>query len=340
MASLARAWAGAKLLTLASRRAALNLNVKQTRNMKLYRERTIRAMYWRGRSFDLVKYPERKQADFQNWNYRAEIFAFSRRIQENLSETTLVRVFAHPSYVDSIKKQQLKYDLPSIDIESNADLVTRGNQILDHCIKAYLRYTYSRLPEEGIASIADYLMSELVLADVAKWIGCKDIIMTAEWPPQPRTMADTVRALVAAIECDLDFDRAWRFIVDIIISYLNDKDILDDVWHIPNPRETLNLILANSQLPSYEPRLMFQVGVKTVEACHMIGLYSNQKLLGSSSGETLPIAEECAALDALQRLFDLRESRAPLVYGEAAERIDYKAHTREHDHIKTWRFEL
>lgn len=297
-------------------------------------------MYWRGRSFDLVKYPERRKDEFQNWNYRAEMFAFSRRIQENLSETTLERVFAHPSYVERVKNEQLKYDVPSTQIESNATLVARGDQILDETIKAYLRHAYSRVPEDGIASIANYLMSETVLADIAKWLGCKDIIMSAEWPPSARTMADTVRALVAGIELDLDLGRARRFIADMVISYLNDKDILDDVWRIPNPRETLNLILANSQLPSYEPRLMFQVGARSLEACHLVGLYSNKRLLGSSAGETLPIAEECAALDALQRLFDLRDGREPLIYGEAADSIDYMAHMRDHDYIKTWRFEL
>lgn len=336
MAGLARAWSGARTLAL----AVTSINVRQTRNMRIFREKTIRAMYWRGRSFDVVKYPERRKNEFQTWNYRAEMFAFSRRIQENLSEATLERVFAQPSYVERVKKEQLEYDVPSTQIESNAALVTRGAQILDETIKAYLRHVYSRVPEDGIASIAGYLMSDVVMADIAKWIGCKDIIMCAEWPPSEQTMANTVRALVAGIECDLDLGRARRFIADMIISYLNDKDILDDVWHIPNPRETLNLILANSQLPRYEPRLLFQVGLRSVEACHLIGLYSNKRLLGSSAGETLPIAEECAALDALQRLFDLRDSREPLIYGEAADMIDYKAHMREHDHIKTWRYEL
>lgn len=317
-----------------------SLMKQQTRALRLYKERTVRLMYWRGRSFDAMKYAERRRSEFQDWNYRSEIFAFSRRLQENLSEDTLRKVFAHQSYIDSLQRNQARYDLPSLKIASNGELVTRGVELLDDSIKPYLRHQFTHMPEDGIVSMNDYLQSDKVLADVAKWFGCKEIVLTAEWPPSELTMANTVRALIAGIEADLGVERVRRFVVDMIISYLNDKDILDDVWHIPNPRETLNLILKNSQLPAYEPRIMFQTGVRTLEPCHIVGLYVNHKFLGSNAGETLSIAEDCAALDALQRLFDLKEDRAPYIYGEASENIDYDAHTKEHAYVRTWQFKL
>lgn len=313
---------------------------QQTRTMRLYRERTVRLMYWRGRSFDKVEYPERKRDEFQDWNYRSEIFAFSRRLQENLSQDTLLRIFSHQSYVDRLQKNQTELDLPSVNIKSNIELVSKGDQLLSDCIKPYLRHFFSQMPEDGIICINNYLQSDTVLADVAKWIGCKDIVLTSEWPPSSLTMANTVRALIAGIEMELGIKRVRRFVVDIIISYLNDKHILDDIWHIPNPRESLNLILRNSQLPAYEPRLMFQTGIQTLEPCYLVGLYVNQKLIGSSAGETLDIAEDCAALDALQRLFDLKDNRQPYIYGEDSEKIDYEAHMSEHAYVKTWHFKL
>lgn len=294
-------------------------------------------MYWRGKSFDRVEYQKDRRDQRSEWNYRSEIFAFSRRLQENLSEDTLIRLFTHPSYLDRLQSQQKQINLPEVKMESNAEFAHRGKILLDEIIKPYLRYNFDRLPEDGIESITNYLCSEPVASDIAKWIGCKDLVLTSEWPPASTTMADTVYALVAAIESDLGLDRARRFIVDIVITYLNDKDVLDDVWNIPNPREALNLVLANSQLPSYEPRIMFQTGINTIESCHIVGLYTNQKFLGSSAGETLPIAEECAALDALQRMFDLTDNRRPLIYGPASETIDYSSYTKKHDYIKTWR---
>ena len=318
----------------------LGLYYQQTRNLRVHQEKTVRAMYWRGRSFDKVQYQHNARSSRDDWNYRSEIFAFSRRVQENLSEDTLRQVFAHPSYLEGLKQDQTKFNLPDIGLKSNEGLVQRGSSLLTNHIRPYLRFTFDKVPEDGIVQISNYLESDQVLSDIADWIGCKEIILSADYPPDAKTMADTVKAFVSGIEADLDSNRARRFIIDMIISYLNDKDVLDDIWIIPNPEETLKLILKNSSLPEYEPRIMFQTGVKTLEPCHVVGLYVNQKLIGSSAGETLEIAKHCAALDSLQRLFDLKENRAPFVYGEASEKIDYSAYSKEHAYIKEWRINL
>lgn len=304
--------------------------------MRLYKINTLKAMYWRNRSFDVVKYPERRRDEAQEWNYRSEIFAFSRRLQENLGEDTLRQIFAHPCYIENLKKREASLDLPATNIESNESLVTRGSTLLDETLKPYMRCMLDKVPEEGIIAITNYLRSEPVMADIAKWFGCKDIILASEWPPKPSVMADTVYALLAGIEKDLGYERVRRFVIDMIASYINDKDILDEIWTIPNPKESLNHILANSKLPAYEPRIMFQTGVRTLESCYVVGLYSGEKFLGSSPGETLAIAEECAALDTFQRFFDLRDCRRPFIYGDKAEQIDYKPHEQEHRYMKDW----
>lgn len=308
--------------------------------MKMYKEKTVREMYWRGRSFDRVVYPERRPEENLVWNYRAEIFAFSRRLQENLSEDTLRKVFTHQDYVDSMKTKQAQLGLPDTNVISNSEFIARGYILLDECLKPYLRHNFDRLPEDGIEAITNYLKSEQVLADIAKWIGCKDIILTVEWPPNERVLTETVYAVLAGIENDLGLKRVRRFVVDMIATYLDDKDIFDDIWLLPNPKETLNLILSGNKLPSYEPRIIFQTGVKTIESCHVVGVYVNKKLLGSSSGETLAIAEECAVLDALKSLFDLKDDRAPLIYGEASETIDYDHHKKKHDDLASWKCEI
>lgn len=312
------------------------INHQQTRSMRIYRERTVRLMYWRSRSFDIYN-KERRRSEFKDWNYRSEIFAFSRRLQENISEDTLREVFSHPSYIDSMKQTQQEYNLPEANIRSNQELVQRGMQLLDDCIKPYLRYTFNRMPEDGIVDITAYLKSDEVLAHIADLLGCKEIILSSEYPPSNQLMADTVRAFIGGVNRDLGRERVQRFIVDIILTYLDDKSILDDIWIIPNPKETLNLLLSNSGLPNYEPRIMFQTGINTLEPCHIVGLYVNERYIGSNGGETLEIAEHCAALNALERLFDLTHSRAPYVYGEASSKIDYAAHNKEHNYIKTWK---
>lgn len=314
-------------------------NICQTRGLRYFQEKLIKLMYWRGRSFDKVDL-EFKRSDQQDWNYKTEIYAFSRRLQENLSEDTLRRVFTNPSYISSLEKDGGQYDMPMIQLDSNEELVNRGITLMDDIIKPYMRHHFDKMPEEGIAAITDYLKSEEVLANIAKWIGCKDIILTAEYPPSSAAMASTVPAIIAGIEKDLGFERARRFIVDMIITYIHDLPIMEKIWQIPHPRETLNMILEGSGLPSYEPRIIFQTGIKTLEACHVIGLYSNKNFLGSSAGETLDIAEECASLDAMMRLFDLKNNRRPLTFGDKSELIDYSLHTKPHPELTNWKFEL
>lgn len=310
------------------------------RSMRIFRERTVRAMYWRGRSFDRVKYAPTRRDELLEWNYKSEIYAFSRRLQENMSEDTLRKVMTHPDYVKKLLEKQKQFNLPSQDIEANDQLVSRGNKLLDNCIKPYLRCHLKQVPEDGIIAINNYLKSEPVLADMAQWFGCNDLILTTEYPPDESTKAATVLALVAGIEQDLGLDRMRRFVVDMMISYLHQKEILDDVWIIPNPRETLNLILVNSQCSIYEPRIVFQTGIKTLEACHVVGLFTNQKFLASSPGETLEIAEDCAALIALQRLFGLTDDRQPFTYGDKANSIAYDSHMKEHEYLRHWRFNI
>ena len=48
----------------------------------------------------------------------------------------------------------------------------------------------------------------------------------------------------------------------------------------------------------------------------MVGLYIEDRFLSKGSGETLDIAEEMAARDALRRLFGTGEDSAPLPYGD------------------------
>lgn len=52
-----------------------------------------------------------------------------------------------------------------------------------------------------------------------------------------------------------------------------------------------------------------------------MGLYVDEKFLSKGSGETLEIAEEMAARDALRRLFGTGEEAAPLPFGEKARKF-------------------
>jgi large subunit ribosomal protein L44 len=53
-------------------------------------------------------------------------------------------------------------------------------------------------------------------------------------------------------------------------------------------------------------------------AAFIVGIYLNENFLAKGSGETIEIAEEMAARDALRRIYGTGEETAPLPYGERA----------------------
>lgn len=142
-------------------------------------------------------------------------------------------------------------------------------------------------------------MSDEVLSEVAKWIGCIDLVLAEVWwfnqlfqrhnydshwisqdfPPEPSTLAKTVKALIGAIAEDHNRRRAENFTLDFILTFLVDKDLMQ-IWEIPNPRHNLKAILSRERLPAPEYRLIRESAVGTIEACYVIGIYCDKELIG------------------------------------------------------------
>ena len=81
------------------------------------------------------------------------------------------------------------------------------------------------------------------------------------------------------------------------------------------------------QSPDYSSRQVFScscllvcfiisiTGPDTILASHLVGLYCNKELIGQSYGETLEIAEEMAARDALRNIMQTAEHSQPRPWG-------------------------
>ena len=59
---------------------------------------------------------------------------------------------------------------------------------------------------------------------------------------------------------------------------------------------------------------MWVNGQDTILACYHIGVYCDKELIGRSPGETIEIAQDMAARDALRVLFHFDECSTPLPY--------------------------
>jgi len=69
------------------------------------------------RKIEHNRFPERttpkanKRSNFIEWNYRAELYAFGKRLGENFEESLLTRAFIDKSFIHEEKKRQEELDL-------------------------------------------------------------------------------------------------------------------------------------------------------------------------------------------------------------------------------------
>lgn len=73
--------------------------------------------------------------------------------------------------------------------------------------------------------------------------------------------------------------RAEMFVADFIIPQLVAKDI-NELWTIHNPMGLLVALLKAEGRGEPEPRLLWSSAKNTIMAVHLVGIYSDKKLIG------------------------------------------------------------
>lgn len=261
--------------------------------------------------------PIPRRSSFTDWNYQAELMALQARIGEQFDKELLARAFVTESHVKlEIKKQEeLGVDV-STGLVDNSELAEKGLGVINKALIRWIRGALPQLPEEGIMSVTDYLTKEIMLADIAFHLGLRELVLSEEYPPSANTLAHSLQALIGAL-ARTDSTRADKFVTDIIATQLAGKDI-NDIWSLTDPMKTLTNILTASGLSPPESRLLWQTGPVTVLSSHMVGVFCNKEIIGHSPGESIEIAEEMAARDALRNIFNTSDARAPLPFGQEA----------------------
>lgn len=218
---------------------------------------------------------------FVEWNYRAELFAFGKRLQEEFDMSLLNTAFTQQSYIakEEAKQRELGIEEADIQMAHNLDLSKRGADIAKEYVEAFLKYSLPKVPFEGQKSIASFLLNTEMLSNVAFNLGMKDLLLDAEYPPSNESMAQSLLAVIGALEQSTGVERAFLFVRDFICTQLNQKDTLD-LWPIENPNELLKKVCKENKLAVPEPRLLGDCGKNTVLAAYHVGLYSDKKLIG------------------------------------------------------------
>lgn len=300
------------------------VHFNQVRNMRKSFAQVSKAMRIRRELLGPDKL--RKRSDWYGWDYDSELYAFSKRLHENITSETMRCIFVHDSYIhmEEQKRKEMSVSDIQINLKSNTDLSARGEDILKNFLSRYLRAVFRFMPEEGICAVYRYLTSCDVLSHISYNIGTKDLIFSAEYPPNNETLSVTLKAVIGGIAIDDSIARAETFILDFVCPQLIGKDVLE-IWEINNPLQVLNSILQKQGREATESRLVFESGRNSLEAVYHVALYSNKQFLGRGVGETLNFAEEMAAYDVLRKLFRLNESKDPLPFGKKARSMDFKS---------------
>lgn len=261
--------------------------------------------------------PNRKQ--FIDWNYNAELYAFGHRLGETrIDPAALQNAFTHRSYIAQQEQRQreLGIDSPITNLHDNRDLIANGERLLDTHITIFLSVHLPRFPAAGIAAVANHLMSVPVLANVASHLGVADLILSAEFPVDNTTLADTLKAVIAVMATTRPendgaaaVDRSFEFVRDFVCTQLNQRDV-NELWTtIDDPMAMLRERCVAEGLDEPEPRLIGNVGQHTLLAAYQVGIYCNKEMLGSGFGENVDVAIEQAARSCLGRIFGTANPR-------------------------------
>jgi len=308
---LARASPVSQVMRGMSRRPGNNRTTKPL-IMELNKRREVVELDNRLKNRDIVA----RRSSYSDWNYPAELKALQARLGEHIDSDLLSRSLVMKSHLELEKKKQEELGVEvSEQMVDNTLLADRGGEVIQRTLTMWLRGAYPSLPEEMISELRDFLMTDDMLADVAFHIGIREVILSEEYPPFAATLRKCLEALIGALDTNQP-DRAAKLVIDIIASQLHGKEIQEICTKsLSNPMNVLTNILTNSGMEPPEPRLLFQTGPDTILASHLVGLYCQREIIGQSYGETLEIAEEMAARDALRNILQTAEHSQPRPWG-------------------------
>lgn len=240
---------------------------------------------------------------FLEWNLEAELYAFGKRLNEEFDSDLLLQAFTDRSYV--IKEEMRQKDMGlDIVMKDNRELADEGGKFINEYIQLYLEAVLPKFPLQGVRSIQNHLVSEETLMHVSLHLGTKDIILASEYPVSNYILANAFRAIVGALLKSSGEERAAHFVRDFVITQLQGKDV-NEYWQIDDPWAMLTSFVEKEGV-NVEPRLIGEVGKNTMLACYRVGLYVDKKMVSSGFGESVAIAKEMAAREALKRYLALK----------------------------------
>ncbi|NWU96656.1 RM44 protein, partial [Upupa epops] len=264
-----------------------------------------------------LKEPPQRRSEKPNWDYQAEVEAFSHRLHESFSLDLLKTAFVNACYIENeeARRRQLRLDkeVVMLQLRDNSELAGHGSAFARSYLTRCFEGAYPELPAAGTGALVDFLTSQELMSYVARNLAVQDLTLCRDFPVPPDVLQRTFFAVIGALLESSGPDRTGIFVRDFLIPELIGKDLFE-IWEVVNPMGLLVEELAKRNISPPEPRITRQLGVSTVLPLYFVGLYCDKKILAEGPGETLLAAEEEAARVALRKLYGYTENRRPWDY--------------------------
>ncbi|XP_066477192.1 large ribosomal subunit protein mL44 [Tiliqua scincoides] len=261
--------------------------------------------------------PPRRRSEKPNWDYHAEIQAFSHRLNEKFSLDLLKTAFVNKCYIkrEEARRQELgvEKEAVALHLKDNHELSQQGASFSRSYLTQCFEEAYPKIPPAGIEAFVDFLTSEELVSYLARNLSLQDLTLCAQFPEPPNVLQRTFFAVIGALLQSSGPQRTEIFVRDFFIPQMIGKELFE-IWNIINPMGLLIEELAKRNMPVPEPRLTRQSGASTALPVYFVGLYCDKKLLAEGTGETILAAEEEAARVALRKLYGFTENRRPWDY--------------------------
>ncbi|HID06345.1 MAG TPA: ribonuclease III [Armatimonadetes bacterium] len=232
---------------------------------------------------------------------RRQLERLSRRLNVQLRKLTLLNTaLTHPSYCA---------EHPKASIPSNQRLEFLGDSVLGLIIARYLYQHYPDLPEGELTRIKAAVVSEPVLAEIAKRLRLGSYLLLGKGEEQsggrqrPSILADALEAVIAAIFLDRGLKAATNCVLSLMsrhIELIHRQRIVFDF------KSRLQELVQERfhAVPVYnvvEERGPNHMKTFVIEVC------VNNKRLAVGEGHSKKEAEQAAAQAALNSLLQLRK---------------------------------
>lgn len=157
----------------------LSVPLIQSRSIQRFVAPTIKTINARKKKLKLPEVKTNRSA-YVEWNYKAEVYSFGKRLSENFEQVLLTQAFIHPSYIvqEELRQREVGVEEPDLHIKDNRELVDLGEEIIRKYVDAFVRVHLPLCPDEGITAVKQYLLSRKELAKISSLLGTKDLILS------------------------------------------------------------------------------------------------------------------------------------------------------------------